>query len=160
MKLFDHDFPGHYLRQIRSVQTTVIALIPPTDGIKATLTSSGISRIVLGGDTFQTIAVRRDPELVALSSPTNATGVFQLDPQSDMRLPFEGSGVDTTWEFSMPKAANRFDYWTIEDILLTIEYTALNSLDYRQKVIRSLGNFVRADRLFSIRNEFPDACIN
>jgi hypothetical protein len=29
MTLFDTDFPGHYLRLIRQVRTSVVALIPP-----------------------------------------------------------------------------------------------------------------------------------
>jgi hypothetical protein len=39
MSLFDRAFPGHFLRLIRRVRTSVIALIPPTQGIRATLTS-------------------------------------------------------------------------------------------------------------------------
>jgi len=35
-------------------------------------------------------------------------------------MPFESMGVDTTWEFQMPKAANQFDYRTIADVLFTI----------------------------------------
>jgi receptor-binding and translocation channel-forming TcA subunit of Tc toxin len=30
--MFDWDFPGHYLRLIRQIRTTVIALIPPNQG--------------------------------------------------------------------------------------------------------------------------------
>ena len=64
----------------------------------------------------------------------NASGVFELEAQSSgMLLPFEGSGVDTTWELRMPKAANFFDYRTIGDVLFTIEYTALQSWDYRSR---------------------------
>ncbi|MBA3965032.1 MAG: hypothetical protein H0X47_04545 [Nitrospirales bacterium] len=47
---------------INRVRTSVIALIPPTHGIHATLSTIGVSRIVLGGDVFQTVAVRRDPD--------------------------------------------------------------------------------------------------
>jgi hypothetical protein len=61
----------------------------------------------------------------------NSTGLFELEPQADMLRPFEGSGVDTIWEFQMPRAANQFDYQTIADVLLTTEYTALNSFHYR-----------------------------
>jgi hypothetical protein len=129
MPLFDRDFPGHYLRLIKCVRTSVIALIPPHHGIRATLTASGISRVVTGGEVFQQVAVRRDPELVALTSPISATGVFELDTQSEMLRPFESMGVDTFWQFEMPRAANPFDFRTIADVLVTIEYTALNSFD-------------------------------
>ena len=160
MEMFDRDFPGHYLRLIKRVRTSVIALIPPTKGIKATLSTTGVSRVVIGSaGTFQTIDVNRSPQSVALSSPRDATGLFELtmQPQSgEMLYPFEGMGVDTAWEFSMPKAANLFDYSTIADVLITIEYTALNSFDYRQQVIQHLDRRISADRPFSFRQQFAD----
>ena len=157
MEMFDRDFPGHYLRLIRRVRTSVIALIPPTQGIHATLTSSGLSRTIIGPDVFQTVSIRRDPEFVALTSPANSTGMFELESlQPDMLLPFEGNGVDSTWEFRMPKASNQFDYRTIANVLITIEYTALNSFDYRQQVIQTLNPNLSADRPFSFRNQFAD----
>jgi hypothetical protein len=157
MELFDRAFPGHYLRLIKRVRTSVIALIPPTQGIRATLLASGISRVVIGGDIFHEVVVRRDPELVALTSPTNATGIFELDTQSEMLLPFESMGVDTSWELQLPKAANPFDFGTIADVLLTIEYTALNSFDYRQHLIQGLDRKISSDRSFSFREQFVDA---
>jgi hypothetical protein len=156
MKMFDRDFPGHYLRLIHKARVSVVALIPPSAGIRATLTASGLSRVVIGGDIFQTMLVRRDPQSVALSSPMNATGLFELDPQSEMLAPFETNGVDATWEFRMPKAANGFDYSTIADVLLTIEYTALNSFDYRQQVSQQLDTSMSAEQAFSFRNQFAD----
>jgi hypothetical protein len=156
MEKFDRAFPGHYLRLVHRVRTSVVALVPPTQGVKATLSASGVSRVVTGGDVFQSVVVRRDPEIVALSSPTNATGLFELDPQSEMLRPFEAMGVDTSWEFQMPKAANPFDFRTIADVLITIEYTALNSLDYRQQIVQGLDGSVSADRPFSLREQFRD----
>jgi hypothetical protein len=156
MQLFDRDFPGHYLRLTKRVRTSVVALIPPNQGIRATLTTAGVSRVVIGGDVFQTISVRRDPESVALTSPMNATGLFEFEPQSDMLLPFEYTGVDTLWHLEMPKAANPFDYHTIADVLFTVEYTARSSLDYRQQVIQQLDRSVSADRAYSLRHQFAD----
>lgn len=152
---FDRDFPGHYLRLIKRVRVSVIALIPPTQGIHATLSTNGISRVVVA-DSFQTAIIRRDPEQIALTSPDNSTGLLDLEPQSDLLLPFEGSGVDATWELRMPPAANPFDYTTINDVLFTIEYTALNSQEYQQKVVKMLGTTSSADCGFSLRNQFPD----
>jgi Tc toxin complex TcA C-terminal TcB-binding domain len=156
MELFDRGFPGHYLRLIKRVRMSVVALIPPTQGIRATLINNGISRVVIGGDRFQTTIVRRDPEMIAFTSPISASGTFELDPQSDMLAPFESSGVDTHWQLEMPRASNPFDFDTIADVLMTIEYTALHSFDYRQQVIRRLDRTFQADRGFSLRNHFPD----
>jgi hypothetical protein len=156
--LFDRDFPGHYLRLVKRMRLSVIALIPPTEGIRATLTTPGTSRVVIAGDAFRTVVVRRDPETVGVSSPLEATGLFELvpDSQPELLLPFEGTGVDTIWRLELPKAANPFDYSTIADVLLTLEYTALNSFDYRQQVIQNLDPELSVDRPFSFRQEFPD----
>jgi hypothetical protein len=157
MEQFDRDFPGHYLRLIKRVRTSVIALIPPTQGIRATLSTTGLSRAVISGTVFQKVNVKRDPELVALSSPRDATGLFELKQQSEMLLPFEGLGVDTSWEFRLPKPANQFDYSTITDVLITVDYTALNDTNYRQQVLPTLSSKLSADRPFSFCHEFADA---
>jgi hypothetical protein len=160
MSLFDADFPGHYLRLIRQVRTSLVALVPPDRGIRATLYSNGVSRVVSGRDgSFGEVVVRHDPTTVALTAPINATGVFDLDLQSDLLLPFESSGVDTSWELRLPRAANPLDYSSIVDVLFTIEYTALNDDDYRRQVVTRL-NADRdrgADRVFSLAQDFPDA---
>ncbi len=159
MALFDNDFPGHYLRLIRQVRTSLVALTPPERGIRATLYSNGISHVTTGRDgVFTDIVVRHDPAVVALTSPVNASGVFELDLQSDMLLPFESSGVDTTWELQLPRAANPFDYSSIVDVLVTIEYTALSSDSYRSQVVDRLNaNRQRgADCVFSLARDFPD----
>jgi hypothetical protein len=157
-ELFDADFPGHYLRLIQQVRTSVIALVPPIQGIRATLLNTGVSRVTVGNDdAFTGVVVRRAPQEVALSSPINAAGVFQLDPQQGLLLPFQGLGVDGSWEFRMPKAANPIDYNTIADVLITIDYTALDSPDYRQQVTQRLRRSFSADRGYSFRQQFADA---
>ncbi|GAA3249600.1 neuraminidase-like domain-containing protein [Dactylosporangium siamense] len=159
MALFDNDFPGHYLRMIRQVRTSVVALVPPDRGIRATLYSNGISRVITGQDgTFGDIVLRHDPTIVALTSPINASGVFELDTQTEVLLPFESSGVDTTWELQLPPAANPFDFDSIADVLVTVEYTALHDENYRSQVTAKLNtNRERgADRVFSLAQDFPD----
>lgn len=159
METFDRDFPGHYLRLIKRVRVSVIALIPPGEGIKATLSATGLSRVVIRSNgLFQQSLIRRPPESVSLSSPSNATGLFELTPQSpELLLPFEGMGVATNWELRMPRASNPFDYSTIADVLVAIEYTALDSFDYRQQVVQELDRSISADRPFSFRHQFADA---
>ena len=154
---FDRRFPGQYLRLIKRVRTSVIALVPPTQGISATLSSSGISRVVTGGDIYQTRVIRRDPETIAFTAPVGATGVFELNSNPGMLLPFEGNGVDTRWEFRMPEAANPLDFNSIADILITIEYTALHNFNYQQQVQREIDLYTSADRAFSFRQQFADA---
>jgi hypothetical protein len=94
--------------------------------------------------------------MVALTSPNGATGVFEMDTQADMLLPFEGMGVDTDWQFQMPRAANPFDFDSIADVLITVDYTALHDVNYRNQVIQRLDRRVSANRTFSLRDHFPD----
>lgn len=155
-ELFDHDFPGHYLRLVKQVKVSVIALIPPVDGIKASLSNTGISYVV-NGNNFKRIPIVRTPEKVALTSPINATGIFELTQQSSLRLnPFESIGADTVWQFLLPKASNFMDYNSIADVLFTIEYTALESPDYRNTVIKELHNSIAGARPFSFKNSLSD----
>jgi hypothetical protein len=158
--LFDQDFPGHYLRMIRQVQLSVVALIPPTRGIRATLSCSGISRLVSRDPqgAFATRVVRREPTTIVATSPSNATGVFALDLQSDLVRPFEGSGVDTSWRLDLPAAANPFSFDSIADVLITIDYTALTDPGYQAQVTATLNadRTRRSDRLFSLARDFPD----
>lgn len=157
MTLFDRKFPGHYLRLMRRVRLSVVALIPPTQGIRATLSTTGTSRVVIGRDTFQTVQVQKRPESIALTAPLNASGLFELDAQPELLVPFEGMGVDTTWSLEMPKASNPFDFTTIADVLITFEFTALQSYDYRREVLDRLDQRFDADRSFSFRSDFADA---
>jgi hypothetical protein len=154
--LFDRDFPGHYLRLIKRI-TVKMVLVAPTRGLRATLTASGVSRTVVPRNGFQTVTLRREPESISFTSPVSANGLFELEPEGAMLAPFEGMGVDTVWQLSLPKAANPIDYRTIADVLLTLEYTALDSPDHRQQVIRTLDSSFSGDRSFSLRNQFPDA---
>jgi hypothetical protein len=157
LRIFDQDFPGHHLRMIRRVTVSVVALVPPAAGIQATLSTTGMSRIVVGPDIYRAIVLRRPPESVALTSPIGASGVFTFEQPTGMRDPFEGLGVDTPWELRLPKPANPFDYTTLADVLITIDYTALDSADYRAQVIRDLDQTADGERAFSLRQEFPDA---
>ena len=159
MSWFDADFPGHYQRLVRQVRLSVVALVPPDRGIRATLSASGISQVMTEVDgQMRAVRLRRDPGVVALTSPMQSSGVFALDPQPEMLLPFEGSGVETSWELLLPKAANPFDYGSISDVMLTVDYTALYSDAYRARVTKELN--ARPDRgatcVFSLARDFPD----
>lgn len=157
-KLFDYDFPGHYLRLVNSVKTTVVGLLPVYDSIKASLTADSISYTVIGGNTFQKIPIRRlELDSVALTSANNASGLFELQPtQNELLNPFEAMGIESRWEFKMPQFSNRINYSNIADVLLTVEYTAFDSYIYRTQVLQDIDNVLSFNRGFSFKNNFPD----
>ena len=112
--------------------------------------------MVTGDPGFPIVVIRQDPQAVALSSPLAASGVFELDAQSDLLYPFEGMGVDANWFFELPLAGNSFDFDTLFDVLLTFEYTALSSAELRARTIRKLPRRTISDRSWSVRRDLPD----
>ena len=163
LDMFDRDFPGDYLRLVKRIRVAVIALIPPLDGIKATLSSTGISRVVRGGDRFVETPIVTQPETVAITAPVSGPGMVELQQeQAEMLLPFEGLGVAGNWILNMPKAANAFDYNTIADVIFTIEYTSIYSDEFRQQVVQRLNadRLFNGERAFSLRQHFADEWYN
>lgn len=152
------DTPGHFLRLMHRVRLSIVALIPPNQGIRATLSNSGLSEVVVaqnGG--FKAVKLQRGFEQIMFSSPYASTGQFELNVQPEMLTPFEGGGVATRWILDLPLPANRFDYSSLSDIIVTVEYTALYDSYLREKIIKDLPREMGGERVFSIKNEFPDA---
>ena len=159
MDWFDWDFPGHYLRLIKSVKVTILALVPPIDGIHAMLSNGGESSVVVkqpDGSFVKQRAMRTFGEEIALDSLYNDTGLFVLDYNDPMFLPFEGLGVESLWTLELPIATNRFNFDTIVDVFFTIEYTAYYDKNYRAEVIQRLSNTASMDYMVDLRAAFPD----
>ena len=62
-------------------------------------------------------------------------------------------------QISLPKAANQFDFATIADVQVVIDYTSLASFDYQQQAVQMLNakRTLSAERAFSFRYQFADA---
>jgi len=162
LEWFDRDFPGHYLRLIKSVSVSFAAIVPPVDAIHSTLSNPGVSRVIVGPPFAEPKVLLRQPEAVSLTAARDASGLFAVDLADDMLLPFEGSGVETTWTLELPLAANRFRFDGLVDVLLTLRYTALDDWGFRQQILSSLGAdtagtvSVDGQSFFSAAIDFPD----
>ena len=159
LQMIEERFPGAYLCQIKEVALSVIALTDPVEGIKAMLYSSGVSRVVVGPYTFQTININRSPEMNVYSGASiDNTGRFDLiaDQSATMFLPFENAGFETLWQLDLPRNANAFNFESIADVILSIKCTALFSMDYQSQVLKRLQKEFSAVRTFSFRTEFAD----
>jgi hypothetical protein len=155
--LFDRDFPGHYLRLVNRVRVAVFSRDPLVEGIRAMLATTGTSYVVVGvQDRFQRVVVQRGPETIALTAPSGGTGVLEPEQRSGLLVPFESIGVDTTWRFSMPRPANPYDFAGIADVWVTIDYSALDSVDLRRQVIAGLDPQLRYERAYSFRHDLKE----
>jgi hypothetical protein len=82
-------------------------------------------------------------------------------------MPFEGQGAVSRWQLSLPKTFRPFDYQTINDVILTLSYTAAEDGALRQEVERenataqgAIHQYLRTNsvrRVFSLRQDFSEA---
>jgi Tc toxin complex TcA C-terminal TcB-binding domain/ABC toxin N-terminal region/Neuraminidase-like domain len=154
MRWFDRDFPGHFQRIIKSLRVSVIALVGQGSNINATLSTVSPSQVVINPEEGPVLLQRI--QSVALSGASNASGLFELNYRDERYLPFEGCGVAVTWELEMPKPSNRFDFNSIVDVILSMDYTALSDYDYKQNIIQELGTDSSGILPISVLNFFPD----
>jgi hypothetical protein len=132
--LFDRDYPGHYLRRIRSVSLTIPSVTGPYTSINCTLTlvrnSVRKSTSVAGGYERTSSEDGRFADAVgaiqsiATSSGQNDAGLFELNFRDERYLPFEGAGAISLWNIELPRATNAFDPDTVNDVILHLRYTA------------------------------------
>lgn len=178
-ELFDLDVPGHYFRRIKQVALTIPCVTGPYSGVHCTL-SLLKSRIRIKPTTVDGYAYDglEDPtfthrfgtvESIVTSSGQNDSGLFETNLHDERWLPFEGAGIVSTWQLSLPADPSRpegsvpsqFDYDTISDIVLHIRYTAREGGEgLASRAAANLreqkANLPRM-RIFSVRAEFPTA---
>lgn len=155
---FEPEFPGQYNRRIENVRVSVVALTPPAQGIRASLTNISQGLCYVDSDGNSTALIGAPGQRIDFTSPDSASGLFELDPQSELLRPFEGLGVQTTFQLDMPLPANRWDMTSIYDVLLTVDYTARHSSKKYDDRAKKANNNPRVSeqRAFSLRNEFGD----
>ncbi len=192
--LFDMDYPGHYMRRIKSVSLTIPCVTGPYTSINCTLTLQKNtirknSNLNLASDPKDPYSGPKDDddalsrfittfgaiESIATSTAQNDSGMFEVNFRDERYLPFEGAGVVSTWRIDMPQDCNSFDFETISDVIMKLNYTAreggtqLGNLAKAaaqlppitpQKMRLSQQNTVfpnqdNLQRLFSAKHEFP-----
>ncbi|GAL60057.1 hypothetical protein EV102420_26_00770, partial [Pseudescherichia vulneris NBRC 102420] len=153
--LFDNDYPGHYLRQIKFVTISLPTLVGPYQDVKMTLVQSG-SRILLKADingvnylndsttgsASNIITNLRASEEIAVSSGLNDSGMFVLNFGDERYLPFEGTGAISSWQIDFPNANSdeqQAILQNLSDVIIQVHYTARNGgSTFKQAVMNTL----------------------
>lgn len=163
--LFDLDFPGHYLRRIKSVSISIPCIAGPYTAIAATL-SLGANKVYNFDGSL--ITTPQSYEAIAASGAQNDSGVFELNFRDERYLPFEGKGVvNSHWSLELMKdaALRSFDFSTISDVVLHVKYTALDDSnkaiatvsDLNAKLASStFSDSLELRRYFSLKHEFSN----
>jgi hypothetical protein len=158
LELLAREFPGHYLCLVRSITLSVVALVPPTRGIRASLTSGGPTTVVVGSDSFHTLTLNARPERVSFTGAAQTTGQVPLTAEeAALRGAFDGIGFGGRWMLEMQRAINPFDYRSIATVLVEFELSSRFSFDYRRQLLDVRDRRVEGEIAFGFRNQFPDA---
>jgi hypothetical protein len=140
--LFDRDYPGHYCRQIASVEVDLPVLVGPYENVKATLTQ--ISSMTATKASTPSVEYLHDPvgqvvppadvrlnllsgQVMALSLGSNDTGMTSNKPDEGLLLPFECTGAISSWRLVFPWALKEPQVSMLQsltDIVLRVRYTA------------------------------------
>lgn len=169
---FDLSYPGQFRRRIKAVRVTMPCVTGPYSNVGATLRLTR-SRIRLAAPANQTdppaalsVVSLGHTVSIATSKAQLDAGVFEFGFRDERYMPFEGAGAISDWLLALPKTLRVFEYDTIADVILHLNYTA----DYNEELARrwdvaaGLVTLLRADvdgksplvRRFSLRDEFPD----
>lgn len=178
--LFDLDFPGHYLRRIKSVSLSIPCVVGPYTSVNGKLTLlSDKARLDPSDASYEEAPVGSDGrfqygfvanQAIATSSAQNDSGLFELNFRDERYLPFEGAGAISTWRLELSGKWGdiefpQFDFDTISDMLLHLRYTArdggdrlkqaaVGNLEDGLNALETANNNIGLFRLFSVRHEF------
>jgi hypothetical protein len=167
--LFDADYPGHFMRRIKSASLTIPCVVGPYASINCTLTllasKTRISNNAQGdypeqiGEDSRFVYNFAALQSVTTSHAQNDSGMFELNFRDERYLPFEGSGVISRWRIDMPIENNAFDFSTISDVILKLNYTSRDGGEMlRQKARDAIVEPPQEDivRMFSLKHEFSN----
>ncbi|MBO9202543.1 MULTISPECIES: Tc toxin subunit A-related protein [Niastella] len=173
--MFDLDFPGHYMRRIKSMSVSIPCVAGPYTSISATLTllndKTRISNVT--GSQYREDTTATDERFVnnyvqlqsiATSHAQQDNGMFELNFRDDRFLPFEGAGAVSRWRLDLPAGFRQFDYDTISDVIFHLQYTAREGGGLlKQFSENNLNSFLEnasgedgMDRLFNLKSEYSN----
>jgi hypothetical protein len=181
--LFDLDYPGQYMRRIKTVSLSLPCVVGPytTVGCKLSLVSNKYRKntnLLSGGsdaDKYKEQAGGDERfvynigtiQSIATSGAQNDSGLFELNFHDERYLPFEGAGAVGTWRIEMPSKFRQFDPNTITDVIIHLKYTARDGgSTFRTTVENALRDLLNVMdlhsgvsglyRSFNLRQEFPE----
>ena len=167
--LFNMDYPGHYMRRIKSVSISVPCIAGPYTSVNCSLIMTknemrlnatlggGYAKVDENDSRFKT-------QLGAISSIATShgqadSGMFELNFNDERYLPFEGSGAISEWSIELPIENNHFDFSSISDVIIHMNYTARDGGgQLAQAANTELQDLIpeNSAKLFSLKHEFPN----
>ncbi|WP_460131351.1 Tc toxin subunit A-related protein [Pseudomonas sp. S1_E04] len=121
-KMFDDDFPRHFLRRIRRVGVTLPVVLGPYENVCATLSQTW-SAVQMGVGLKENL---RAGQQIALSSGVDDDGRF-TGGDDGRYAAFEGTGAISRWELRFTEQDSTWrnrQIASLSDIIVHVNYTA------------------------------------
>ncbi|MGE8334551.1 neuraminidase-like domain-containing protein [Pseudomonas laurylsulfatiphila] len=155
-QLFDRDYPGHYCRQITTVDVTLPVVLGPYQDVRLILTqvssTTAVKPVVSSLDYLYAPDASRTPadiklnlrnsQQIAVSTGIDDSGQHMMNFGDERYQPFEGTGAVSKWKLEFPlgkddeQAAND----SLTDIIVRIRYLAfMGNITYRDAVLAKLN---------------------
>ncbi len=122
---FNHDFPNHYCRQIKTISVSIPAVVGPYQNLNAMLTQTKNTVCTKYQSEEGERTDWRSQQQIAISKGVNDSGMFVLNFQDERYLPFEGTGAISNWTLELSQNTPEDIVNSITDVIITISYTAL-----------------------------------
>ncbi len=179
-EFYDLDYQGHYFRRIKSVSLSLPCIAGPYTTVNCTLRLvKNTVRINTSGESYEHNNEEGIPlddnrfresivpvKAIATSSGQRDSGMFEFNFRDERYLPFEGAGAVSEWKIELTKDTDlrQFDYSTISDVILHINYTAREDAGlFKEKSVNHLKNYFTEAaesspqpliRMFSLKHDF------
>jgi hypothetical protein len=160
--LFDMDYPGHFMRRIKSLAVSIPCVVGPYASVNCTVTQL-FSRVRLADSDLNDYGNAANfheqfgsAQAIVTSSAREDSGLFEVNLRDERYLPFEGTGAISRWRIELPLGTNQFDLRTVSDVIFHLRYTARNG---GEELRDAASDQVPTEgiRMISIRQEFPSA---
>ena len=148
-------YPGVYGYRVRNVtvSATYADAIQPHRGL---LTNQGAS-VVTRREPASAHMLLRYPDALPLSEFRLRNDMWVFDLPDETLLPFEGSGIETTWELALSKAGNVNGFASLTDVFLTFDMRANYSATLAQQHLADMPTTVSRSLLVSAKTVNPGA---
>lgn len=176
---FDMDYPGHYFRRLKTVGLSIPCIAGPYTTVACTLTLGRNSlrkdSTLLAGKFARDLSIEdlrfRDEvaaiQSIATSNGQNDHGMFELNFRDERYLPFEGAGAISTWHIKLNKDLPAFDFSTVSDVVIHMNYTAREGgelLRFKavEELNKKMNDMALAEsrrglyRVFDLKREYSD----
>jgi hypothetical protein len=161
---YDLDFPGHYMRRIKSISLSLPCIAGPYTTVASSLQLNS-SFVQKNPQSPVLEQVNVAVSAMATSSAQNDAGMFELNFKDERYIPFENAGAISSWSLSMmdDKRLRQIDYATISDVIIQVRYTARNDDSKAMTTKTALNDKLSAGttgselpRYFSLKHEFSN----